>query len=50
MIKAQNNKPKAQTVGAYPGFLSYEACLGVLLLPPRWDATAVVHHRVTPQQ
>ena len=28
-------------------FLWHEACLGVLLLPPGWDASAC---RVTPQQ
>ena len=33
-------EPKAQTAGAYPGFLSMKyASKGVLLLPPGWDAS-----------
>ena len=31
--------PKAQTAGAYPGFLQHEACLEVLLLPFGRDAS-----------
>ena len=46
MIKA--HKPKAQTAGAYPGFLSVQACLGVLLLsperpPPQQYGTHFIH-------
>ena len=39
-------EPKAQTVGAYPGFISMKHP-GVLLLPPPLDGM-LVHHRVTP--
>ena len=34
----------AHQVGAYPGFCSIKR-LGILLLPPEWDA--IVHRRVT---
>ena len=40
------HEPKAQTAGAYPGFISMKH-LGVLLLPPGQDASP---SRVTPQQ
>ena len=32
------HEPKAQTAEAYPGFISMKH-LGVLLLPPGWDAS-----------
>ena len=38
MVKKGTHEPKAQTAEAYPGFISMKH-LGVLLLPPGWDAS-----------